>query len=167
MVKNQPANAGDRCGLIPGLERSPGEGNSNPLQYSGLENPMDRETQPATVHGVTKSQAWLKQFSMQQWYTEQIYYLVVSMSGWSRWKLAGFLSRVSPGWNQGVCQDCYLNWALQKSSLCVGFNSEKVKLYSDKHKLHVIFLLISLDPSLLFRWWKQTLCLNGNTKFLP
>ena len=55
-VKNQPANAGDRCALIPGLERSPGEGNSNPLQYSGLENSMDRETQQATVHGVTKSQ---------------------------------------------------------------------------------------------------------------
>ena len=41
MVKNPPANAGD-VGLIPVLGRSPGEGNDNPLQYSGLENPMDR-----------------------------------------------------------------------------------------------------------------------------
>ena len=44
VVKNPPANAetaGD-MGLIPGLERSPGEGNDNPLQYSCLENPMDR-----------------------------------------------------------------------------------------------------------------------------
>ena len=41
MVKNLPANAGD-AGLIPGLERSSAEGNGNPLQYSCLENPMDR-----------------------------------------------------------------------------------------------------------------------------
>ena len=42
IVKNLPANAGD-MGLIPGSERSSGEGNGNPLQYSCLENPMDRE----------------------------------------------------------------------------------------------------------------------------
>ena len=47
-------NAGDPC-LTPGLGRSPGEGNGNPLQYSGLENPMDRGVWRATVHGVTKS----------------------------------------------------------------------------------------------------------------
>ena len=41
MVKNLPANAGD-LGLIPGLGRFPGEGNGNPLQYSCLENPIDR-----------------------------------------------------------------------------------------------------------------------------
>ena len=47
-------NAGDP-GLIPGLERSSGEGNGNPLQYSCLENPMDGEAWWATVHGVAKS----------------------------------------------------------------------------------------------------------------
>ena len=43
MVKNPPANAGDMrdMGSIPGLERFPGEGNGNPVQYSYLENPMD------------------------------------------------------------------------------------------------------------------------------
>jgi len=41
VVKNPPANAGD-SGLIPGLGRSPGGGNGNPLQYSCLEDPMDR-----------------------------------------------------------------------------------------------------------------------------
>ena len=41
VVKNPPASAGD-TGLIPGLERSPGERNGNPLQYSSLGNPMDR-----------------------------------------------------------------------------------------------------------------------------
>ena len=55
MVKNPPANAGD-VGLIPGLGRSPGEGNGNPLQYSCLENPMDKGAWQATVHGAAKSQ---------------------------------------------------------------------------------------------------------------
>ena len=53
LVKNLPPNARD-VGLIPGLERSPGEENGNPLQYSCLENPMDRGTWKATVHGVEK-----------------------------------------------------------------------------------------------------------------
>ena len=53
--KESASNAGD-LGLIPGLERSPGEGNGNPLQYSCLENAMDRGAWQATVHGVTKSQ---------------------------------------------------------------------------------------------------------------
>ena len=52
-VKNLPANAGD-TGLIPGLGRSPGEGNGNPLQYFCLENSMDRGAWQATVHGVAK-----------------------------------------------------------------------------------------------------------------
>ena len=57
MVKNLPANAGDTrdSGLISGLGRSPGVGNGNPLQYSCLENSMDRGTWWATVHGVAKS----------------------------------------------------------------------------------------------------------------
>ena len=53
-------NAGDP-GLIPGSERSPGEGNGNPLQYSCLENPMDRGAYQATVHRVAKSWTRLKQ----------------------------------------------------------------------------------------------------------
>ena len=48
-------NAGD-LGSIPGLERSPGEGNSNPFQYSCLENPMDSGTWQATIHRVAKTQ---------------------------------------------------------------------------------------------------------------
>ena len=54
MVKNLPATAGD-MGLIVGLGRSPGEGNGNPLQYSRLENPMNRGALQATVHGVTEN----------------------------------------------------------------------------------------------------------------
>ena len=55
VIKNPPANAGD-VGSIPGLRRSPGEGSGNPspLQYSCLENFMDRGTWWATTHGVAK-----------------------------------------------------------------------------------------------------------------
>ena len=60
-VKNPPANAGDTrdAGLIPGLGRSPGEGNGNPLQYSCLNNSMDRGVWWATVHGIPKNQTQL------------------------------------------------------------------------------------------------------------
>ena len=54
MVKNLPDNAGD-VGSIPGLGRSPGEGNDNPLQYSCLGNPMDREA----WHGICL--AWIEE----------------------------------------------------------------------------------------------------------
>ena len=66
VVKNPPANAGDvrDTGLIPESERSPREGNGNPLQYSCLENPMDRGTWQATVHRATKNQTLLKQSSL-------------------------------------------------------------------------------------------------------
>ena len=62
MVKNSPANAEDiRDGIVnPGSERSPGEGNGNPLQYSCLENPMDRGAWQAAVHRVAKSWTLLK-----------------------------------------------------------------------------------------------------------
>ena len=58
MIKNLPAHARDVCS-VPGSGRSPGGGNGSLLQYSYLENPMDRRTWWATVHGVTKSQAQL------------------------------------------------------------------------------------------------------------
>ena len=76
VVKNPPASAGDRrdVGSIPGSERSPGEGNNNPLQYSCLENSTDRGGWRATVHGVAKSQTRLS-----NWKTihkSEIYHLV-------------------------------------------------------------------------------------------
>ena len=55
-------NLGDP-GLIPGLGKSPGEGNGNPLQYSCLGNPMDRKAWQATVQGVAESQTRLTQLS--------------------------------------------------------------------------------------------------------
>ena len=58
MVKNLSAYAGDP-GLVPGSGKSPGGGYGNPLQYSCLENPVDRGSWRAAVHGVTKSQTRL------------------------------------------------------------------------------------------------------------
>ena len=57
VVKNLPANAGDirDAGSVLGSGRSPGEGDGNPLQYSCLENPMDRGAWWSTVRGVTKN----------------------------------------------------------------------------------------------------------------
>ena len=61
MIKNPPANVGDirDVSSLPGSERVPGGGNGNLLQYSCLENPMDRGAWRATVHGVTRSWARL------------------------------------------------------------------------------------------------------------
>jgi len=65
VVKNLPANEGEvkDPGFIPGLGRSPGGGQGNPLRYSCLENPMDRGAWRATVHKVTKSQTRPKRLS--------------------------------------------------------------------------------------------------------
>ena len=65
VVKNLLVNAGDvkNARSIPGLGRSPGDGNDNPLQYSCLENPMDRGAWRATVHRVAQSQTRLKWLS--------------------------------------------------------------------------------------------------------
>ena len=65
VVKNLPASAGDGRDmvLIPGLGRTPGEGNGNSLQYSCLENSMDRGAWKATVHGVAKSWTQLSNLS--------------------------------------------------------------------------------------------------------
>ena len=63
--KESTCNAGD-TGSVHGLGRSPGEGNGKPLQYSGLENPMDRGAWGVRVHGVAKSWTRLSDFHMYQ-----------------------------------------------------------------------------------------------------
>ena len=62
MVKNLLASAGD-TGSIPASGSFPGDGNGNPLQYSCLENPMDRRAGRAIVHGVAKSRMQLSEHS--------------------------------------------------------------------------------------------------------
>ena len=68
VAKNLPANAGDvkDMGSIPGSGASPVGGNGNPVQFSCLENPIDRGAWQATVHRVTKSLTQLKQLSMHE-----------------------------------------------------------------------------------------------------
>ena len=65
MVENLPANSGDkrRDQFDPWSGKSPGGGHGNPLQYSCLENPMDRRAWQPMLHGVTKSQTQLKRLS--------------------------------------------------------------------------------------------------------
>ena len=71
--KASACSAGD-LGSIPGLGRSPGGGHGNPLQYSCLENLMDRGAWWATVHRITQRQTWLKQLSMH--YGTELYSLL-------------------------------------------------------------------------------------------
>ena len=68
VVKNPPANAGDvrDAGLIPGSGRSPAGGHGNPLQYSCLENSMDRGDRWVRVHGVGKSRTQMKRLNTTQ-----------------------------------------------------------------------------------------------------
>ena len=73
VLKNMPANAGNirDMGSISGSGRSPGGGHGNPLQYSCLENPTDREAWWATGHGVTKSPTCLKRLNTHTAYHEK------------------------------------------------------------------------------------------------
>ena len=83
MVKNPPAKAGDmETESIPGSRRSSGVGNGNPLQYSWLENLMDRGAWWATVHGIAMSRTWLSNWTHTQTYPfryKLVAYLVKSM----------------------------------------------------------------------------------------
>ena len=63
VVMNPPANVGDMSGFDPWVRKIPGGGHKNPLKYSCLENPMDREAWQATVHGVAKSQTRLSNYT--------------------------------------------------------------------------------------------------------
>ena len=84
VVKNPPASAGDvrDMGSIPGLERSPGEGNGNPLQCSCLENPMDWGVWRAAVLWIAKSWTWLKWLSLHACDSQKC---SADLSWWWRW----------------------------------------------------------------------------------
>jgi len=80
VVKNPPANAGDirDMGSFSGSGRFPGEGHGNPLQYSYLENPIDRGAWLATVHRIRESQTQPKQLSIYACISDIIWYLSFS-----------------------------------------------------------------------------------------
>ena len=91
MVKNPPANAGDaqNAGLIPGSGRSPAEGYGNPLQYSCLENPMDRGARWVTVHRAAKSRTQVSTHT--HIFLDSV---LVQTQGVSRWTV-GLISKAS------------------------------------------------------------------------
>ena len=97
VVKNPPPNegkTGDRC-LIPGWGRSPEEGNGNPLQYSCLENPIDRKAWRVTAHGVIKSWTGLSDLKVKESEVAQVLsdsagpHGLYSLPGSSIWNLPG------------------------------------------------------------------------------
>ena len=84
VVKNRPAHARDieDASLIPGSGRPPGGGNGNPLQYSRLENAMDRGAQRVTVHGVEKIWTWLNNWvhTHVMWWINQLLLIWIRLS---------------------------------------------------------------------------------------
>ena len=99
--KKSACNAGDQ-GLIPGLGRSPGEGNDNPLQYSCLENSMDRVAWWVIVHGVTNSWTRLSDFHL-----SSVGACVLDMFGVTLFRRVDQV-RVSTIGHVGSCGNCLL-----------------------------------------------------------
>ena len=91
-VKNPPAGAAGDMGSIPGSGRSLGGGHGNPLHYSCLENPMDREAWRATDHGVAKSWTRLKGLGMHAQRSKIWRYHSLTMEGHSRRVYISFLA---------------------------------------------------------------------------
>ena len=103
-----------------GGEDSPGEGNGNPLQYSCLENPMDRGAWWATVQGVTNRQRWLEWLSMHH----RRYHWEMDPRLWFRGTSPKILQRTPPTFNQCNC-----------SVSCILASREAKQLHSDSYKL--------------------------------
>ena len=102
VVKNLPANAGNviDVGLIFESGRSPRGGNGNPLQYSCLENPMDRGAWRATVHRVAKSRTWLKWLST--WRRRE--------GGGQRRREHSISAHILAAWFFLMAAECFIMW---------------------------------------------------------
>ena len=121
--KESACNAGD-LGSILGLVRSPGEENGYPLQYSCLENSMNKGAWQATVHGVTKSQTWLSDFHFQH-YVAFIFKPGDKLLTW-------IIFRCLQQWRAWLCHttDCY--WVFIYLSLLLEYHNNYV-LSSKSH----------------------------------
>ena len=94
-IKHLPAMR--RPGSIPGLGRSPGEGNGNPLQYSCLENPMDRGDWRATVYRVTKGRTLLSDFTFFSFFLSQLLMCIIKLTDLtSQCKLISLMANLDP-----------------------------------------------------------------------
>ena len=155
-VKESSCNTGDK-GLIPGWERSPGEGNGNPLQYSCLGNPMGRGVWQATVQRVPQSQTWLKQLST---YARVcvcvcvcvcIYIVRHKDPGWYIYQWLSHSIYIRLLWKASSNTDCWV--PLQESQIqCVksGANSQVIKCgWSENHTLRTtIYFILSVTTTL-------------------
>ena len=103
-------NVGD-LGSISGSGRSPGEGNGNPLQYSCLENPMDQGVRWATVHGVTKSQTQLSDFTSLHYPRTEAFILPTS-GNVGNWRVCKQLLKLHHSWTLSPTQSYFLQFSL-------------------------------------------------------
>jgi len=104
VVKNLPANARDirDTGSIPGLGRSPGEGNGYLLQYSCLENPMDRGAWWAMVHRVAKSWTWLSDLAAAAADVDHLIKFTFKVDLKFTWRYSGVVPSVESFWTAGT-----------------------------------------------------------------
>ena len=102
-VKASACNVGD-LGLSPGSGRSPGEGNGNPLQYSCMENPMDRGAWQATVHGVAKS--WTQQSNFTFTFSRLIQWFLSASAQFSQFSLSVVSDPLRPHESQHARPPC-------------------------------------------------------------
>ena len=135
MVKNLPVNTGDvrDLGSIPGLGRSSGGGHSHPVQYCCLESPMDRVASQTTVHGVKKSQTWLKWLRMHIHELYLVYKRVLVTQSCPT--LCNFRDSSLPGSSVcGIPQRRILEWvtiSFSKGSCCPGIEPRSPALQED------------------------------------
>jgi len=121
-VKNLPARDAGDVVSIPGLWRSPWGRNGSPLQYSCLENPMDRGVWWAAVHGVMRSQAWLSNWAYTHTHTHTHTMLLGSLgvalltvsnvrfSEWSEWKFPNLGKNPAPQLHKANDMHISTNW---------------------------------------------------------
>ena len=142
-------------GSIPELGRSPGERDGNPLQYSGLENYMDRGAWQVTVHGVTKSWTWLSYVDFTSlrlsWFHFTAPLLLQStgsrcmgFNNYSTWvlqfQLAGFRAWAQQIWCTGLGAPWHVESSQTRDQTCVLCISKQIPIHWATREVSVVFL---------------------------
>ena len=161
VVKNLPASAGDirDVGSIPGLGRSPGEGNGNPLQYSCQDNRVDRGAWWATVHMVSKSQTWLKGLSALTLNNNSV------LKSSHVWSVASIFTQKLTY----IISSPYLNGHFGMPPLNASLQ-ENLWMRCKKHKRHQLWSQVYMmretcTGSFCGTWWGQSYRSGGNEKW--